>query len=187
MPEQLTLGFSPGPNDTFMFDALIHNRIDSGDLSFDVQLADVEELNQRAFRGELDVTKISYHAYAHLTDQYELLLTGSALGRNCGPLLVCRADKPLSEEAINSAKIAIPGKYTTANFLLSLAYPDAQNKHEMLFSDIEAAVLNGEVDAGLLIHENRFTYASRGLEKIVSRRILGIGNRCAHSIGRHRD
>ncbi|MEM1215799.1 MAG: 1,4-dihydroxy-6-naphthoate synthase [Bacteroidota bacterium] len=161
---KISLGFSPCPNDTFIFDALIHQRIDTEGLEFEVILADVEELNQRAFAGQLDVTKLSYHAFAHLTESYRLLNAGSALGRNCGPLLI--AKKPLTEEQINAGKIAIPGKYTTANFLLSLAYPQATNKEEALFSDIEQAVLDGTVDAGLIIHENRFTYQEKGLVKL---------------------
>ncbi|MEL7020519.1 MAG: 1,4-dihydroxy-6-naphthoate synthase [Bacteroidota bacterium] len=162
---QLSLGYSPCPNDTFIFDALVHKKIDTEGLDFDVTLGDVEDLNQKAFAQTLDITKLSYHAYAHLRDKYALLDAGSALGNQVGPLLI--AKQPLDEEAIKNGTIAIPGKYTTANFLLSLAYPDAQNKRAMLFSDIEQAVLDGEVDAGLIIHENRFTYQERGLVKII--------------------
>ena len=162
---KLSLGFSPCPNDTFIFDAMIHQKIDTEGLTFEVIMEDVEQLNQKAFSGELDITKLSYHAFAYVIDQYALLQSGSALGNNCGPMLI--AKKVLSEEQLNSAKIAIPGKYTTANFLLSLAFPKNINKVEMLFSKIENAVLNEEVDAGLIIHENRFTYASKGLVKIV--------------------
>ena len=162
---KINLGFSPCPNDTFIFDALVHQRIDTEGLNFQPVLADVEALNQMAFRGELEVTKLSYHAFGHVLDKYALLESGSALGRNCGPLLIAKT--PLSEEAINKASIAIPGKFTTANFLLSLAFPSAQNKREMLFSEIEDAVLSGEVDAGLIIHENRFTYQDKGLVKII--------------------
>jgi 1,4-dihydroxy-6-naphthoate synthase len=161
---KLSLGFSPCPNDTFIFDALVHQKIDTEGLEFEVLLADVEELNQKAVKGELDITKLSYHAYAHLTDKYLLLDAGSALGRNCGPLLI--AKRQLTKEEIAAGPIAIPGKLTTANFLLSLAYPDAQNKQEFLFSDIEQAVLREEVVAGLIIHENRFTYQDKGLVKI---------------------
>lgn len=162
---KLTIGFSPCPNDTFIFDALVHGKIDTKGLEFEVVMADVEELNRQAFMGGLDVTKLSYHAYAHLIDQYVLLDAGSALGKNCGPLLIAKA--PMSDEAIASAKIAIPGKYTTANFLLSLAFPNATDKRPMLFSQIENAVLAGEVDAGLIIHENRFTYEAKGLKKLI--------------------
>lgn len=175
---KLTLGFSPCPNDTFIFDALVHNKIDTEGLSFDVHLADVEELNEKAFNADLDITKISYHAYGLLTNDYVLLDSGSALGKGCGPILV--KSKKLKVESLKDChpelvegnnlakfKIAIPGKYTTANFLLSIAHPEAINKKEMLFSDIENAVLNGDVDAGLIIHENRFTYQDKGLEKII--------------------
>lgn len=161
---KLSLGFSPCPNDTFIFDAMIHGKINTEGLEFDVRLGDVEELNQQAFAGNLDVTKLSYHAYAYLTDKYCLLDAGSALGNNCGPLLIARA--PMPQEEIIEAKIAIPGKYTTANFLLGYAYPQARHKVEMLFSDIEDAVLRGDVDAGLIIHENRFTYQQKGLVKL---------------------
>lgn len=161
---KLTLGFSPCPNDTFIFDALVHDRIDTGDLEFAVHLADVEALNQQAFRGELDVTKLSFHALAHLTETYQLLDAGSALGNNCGPLLI--AAREMHKEELPGAKIAIPGKYTTANFLLSLAYPQATNTYETVFSAIEQDVLDGKADAGLIIHENRFTYQEKGLIKI---------------------
>jgi 1,4-dihydroxy-6-naphthoate synthase len=161
----ISLGFSPCPNDCFIFDALLHNRIDTEGLTFNVFMEDVETLNKKAFRGELDITKLSYHAYAHLTKTYQLLNAGSALGNGCGPLLI--ATNNYSPTTINQLKIAIPGKYTTANFLLSLAFPDAKNKVEMVFSEIEEAVLSGKVDAGLIIHENRFTYEQKGLKKIM--------------------
>ena len=159
----LTLGLSPCPNDCFIFDALINNKIDTEGLQFEVVMEDVEALNQRAFRGELDITKLSYHAFAHLTKKYQLLNAGSALGENCGPILIANSKLQVQSDT----KIAIPGKYTTANFLLSLAYPNATNKVEMLFSDIEDAVLSGKVNAGLIIHENRFTYEEKGLKKII--------------------
>ena len=162
---KLSLGFSPCPNDTFMFDALIHHKIDTQGLEFEVRMADVEELNRSAFAGQLDITKLSFHAFAYAAGQYELLDSGSALGNNCGPLLI--AKEPLEPAAVESARIAIPGRYTTANFLLGIAYPTARNKQAILFSDIEDAVLTGEYDAGLIIHENRFTYADKGLVRIV--------------------
>lgn len=162
---KLTLGFSPCPNDTFIFDAMIHGRIDTEGLEFELLLGDVEELNRRAFASDLDVTKLSYHAYAHLTDAYVLLDAGSALGNNCGPLLIAKT--AIINARIPDLKIAIPGKLTTANFLLSLAYPKATDKIELLFSEIEEAVLSGRVDAGLIIHENRFTYAEKGLVKLI--------------------
>lgn len=162
---KLTLGYSPCPNDTFIFDAMIHHRIDTEGLDFEVQLGDVEQLNQKAFANELNITKLSYHAYAYLISDYALLTSGSALGNNCGPLLIAKTAIP--KEALEHKKIAIPGKYTTANFLLSLAFPKAQQKQETLFSNIEQQVLSGEVDAGLIIHENRFTYQDRGLVKLI--------------------
>jgi 1,4-dihydroxy-6-naphthoate synthase len=162
---QLQLGFSPCPNDTFIFDGLVHQRVPTEGLQFLPVMEDVEALNQRAFRGELEVTKLSFHALGHLLDRYQLLDAGSALGNNVGPLLI--AQRPLSRAEIIEGPIAIPGKYTTANFLLGLAYPEATNKVEMLFSDIEEAVLNQEVKAGLIIHENRFTYQDKGLVKLM--------------------
>ncbi len=165
MATKLTLGFSPCPNDTFIFDALMHHKIDTEGIEFEVIMEDVEALNRRAFAGDIAITKLSYHAFAHLTDQYVLLDSGSALGQNCGPLLI--AKKMLTREEITRAHIAIPGKMTTANFLLSLAYPEAQHKTPFLFSDIEAAVRDGRSDAGLIIHENRFTYAQKGLIKLL--------------------
>ncbi len=163
--QKLTLGFSPCPNDTFIFDAMIHGKIDTEGLDFQVEMADVEVLNKKAMQGTIDITKLSYHAYAYLTHQYQLLHSGSALGNNCGPLLI--AKKPSTHEQISALKVAIPGKYTTANFLLSYAFPQLDKREEMLFSDIENAVLNENVDAGLIIHENRFTYMERGLLKLI--------------------
>lgn len=161
----LTLGFSPCPNDTFIFDAMIHKKIDTEGLDFEVIMADVEVLNKKAMQGNIHITKLSYHAYAYLTHQYVLLNSGSALGNNCGPLLI--AKKQYTPQEIPQLNIAIPGKYTTANFLLTYAYPTLNTRKEMLFSDIENAVLKGETDAGLIIHENRFTYAEKGLVKLI--------------------
>lgn len=162
----MTLGFSPCPNDCFIFDALVHKKIDTKGIDFEIVMEDVETLNRRAFIEELDITKLSYHAFIYLTQKYILLNSGSALGFNCGPLLVCKSS--IENLVISSqTKIAIPGKYTTANFLLSLAFPKAITKEEIIFSEIEGAVLTGKVDAGLLIHENRFTYGQRGLKKII--------------------
>jgi 1,4-dihydroxy-6-naphthoate synthase len=164
---KLSLGFSPCPNDCFMFDAIVNKRIDLEGLAFSERLADVEALNQSAFADEADVTKLSYHAYAYCTDSYVLLDAGSALGRNCGPLLISK--RPISKEEVAAGhlEIAIPGTYTTANFLLGLAFPAATKKTELVFSAIEAALLNDEYDAGLIIHENRFTYEAKGLKKII--------------------
>jgi len=162
---KLTLGFSTCPNDTFIFDAMIHGKIDTEGLEFVTKMADVEELNREAFASSIDITKLSYHAYAYIAEHYVLLHSGSALGRNNGPLLISK--HKIYPDEVNNLKIGIPGKNTTANLLLGIAYPKATNKHEYLFSDIEEAVLSGELDAGLIIHENRFTYEAKGLKKIV--------------------
>ncbi len=162
---KLKLGFSTCPNDTFIFDALIHHRIDTEGLEFELVLADVEELNKAAFEHQIDITKLSYHAYAYIANNYILLDSGSALGNNNGPLLISK--HKIYPDEINEISIAIPGKYTTANLLLNIAYPEAKNKKEYLFSDIEEAILSNEVDAGLIIHENRFTYEQKGLKKIL--------------------
>jgi len=161
---KLTLGFSPCPNDTFIFDAMVHGRIDTEGIEFEYFLADVEELNRKAFEGNVDITKMSYHAYAYVAQKYLILDSGSALGRKSGPLLISR--KQISPDDLSDKLIAIPGKYTTANLLISIFWPDALNKREYLFSDIESALLKNEVDAGLIIHETRFTYHKRGLLKI---------------------
>ena len=168
---KLTLGFSPCPNDTFIFDALIHHKIDTEGLEFEVYYDDVETLNQKALRGELNITTLSFHAFAYVANQYALLDAGSALGFGVGPLLISK--KHFDSEATqlrnpNSAlKVGIPGKYTTANFLLGIAYPELQNKQELVFSEIESALLEEKIDLGLIIHENRFTYQDKGLNKIV--------------------
>ncbi|MFN8283940.1 MAG: 1,4-dihydroxy-6-naphthoate synthase [Chitinophagales bacterium] len=163
--QKLTLGFSPCPNDTFIFDAMIHHKIDTEGLEFDIHFADVEQLNQSAFQQKYDITKLSYHAYAYASNHYILLHSGSALGNNCGPLLISKNEIP--ENKINTAKICVPGKYTTANFLFSLKYPNAKNKEFIVFSEIENKVLSEEFDAGVIIHENRFTYEQHGLKKII--------------------
>lgn len=161
---KLTIGFSTCPNDTFIFDAMVHGRIDTEGLEFDYMLTDVEELNRKAFRGDLDITKMSLFAFAYASKDYLILDSGSALGYRNGPLLVSKRQLDLSE--IPGARIAIPGKYTTANMLFSIAWPEAKNKTEYLFSDIERVLLNNEADAGLIIHETRFTYFRKGLYKI---------------------
>ena len=163
----LSLCFSPCPNDCFMFDAIVNQRIDLEGLDFSVRMADVEALNTAAFAGEADVTKLSYHAYAYCIGAYVLLDAGSALGRNCGPLLISKRAIAQDEVARGGLRIAIPGKYTTANFLLGLAFPQAQNTTELVFSAIESALLEERFDAGLIIHENRFTYEAKGLKKII--------------------
>ncbi len=161
----LKLGFSTCPNDTFIFDAMVHHKIDCEGLEFDLLLTDVEELNREAQKNTLDITKISYHAFTYIADNYLILDSGSALGKNNGPILISK--NKINHDKVNSLKIAIPGKMTTANLLLSIAYPEAKNKTKYLFSDIEELVLSGEVDPGLIIHENRFTYEEKGLHKII--------------------
>jgi 1,4-dihydroxy-6-naphthoate synthase len=161
---KLTLGFSPCPNDTFIFDAMVHGRIDTEGLEFDFLLADVEELNHRAFSGKPDITKISCFAYAFASKNYLILDSGSALGHRNGPLLISK--RKIYQSELISSRIAVPGSYTTANLLLSIAFPGANNRTEYLFSDIEDAILKGEVDAGVIIHETRFTYHKKGLQKI---------------------
>jgi 1,4-dihydroxy-6-naphthoate synthase len=169
---KLSLGFSPCPNDTFIFDALIHHKIDTEGLSFDVSYHDVETLNQKAMVGELAITKLSFNAFAHVINNYALLNSGSALGFGVGPLLICKAEN-LERIAVElktencAVKVAIPGKYTTANFLLGIAYPQLTQKVEMVFSEIEDALLSDKIDVGLIIHENRFTYQEKGLAKIL--------------------
>lgn len=161
---KLTFAYSPCPNDTFMFEPIVSGRIDTEGLRFEIHLADVEELNKSAFEEKYDVTKLSFNAYTQLTNQYLLLNSGSALGRKCGPLLISK--KSMTDDQVNEGKIAIPGANTTANFLLSYAYPDLQNKSEMIFSDIEPTVLSDQADAGVIIHENRFTFQDKGLVQI---------------------
>lgn len=169
---ELTLGFSPCPNDTFIFDALIHGKIDTEGLSFKVFFDDVETLNQKALRGELDITKLSFHAFAYVAERYALLDAGSALGFGVGPLLICKKENAerIESQLKNGSfelKTGIPGKYTTANFLLGVAYPQLTDKREMVFSEIEDALLNDKIDLGLIIHENRFTYQAKGLHKVI--------------------
>ncbi|QEK52492.1 1,4-dihydroxy-6-naphthoate synthase [Pedobacter aquae] len=166
---KLSLGFSPCPNDTFIFDALIHKKIDTEGLDFEVSYDDVETLNQKAFNQQLDITKLSYHAFAYALENYVLLDAGSALGFGVGPLLIANQDfdESLIQQQPELLKVGIPGKYTTANFLLGVAYPQLQNKQEIVFSQIEQQLLNKEIDLGLIIHENRFTYHEKGLKKIM--------------------
>ncbi|HEY4286239.1 MAG TPA: 1,4-dihydroxy-6-naphthoate synthase [Puia sp.] len=162
---RFTLGFSPCPNDTFIFDALVNKKIDTADLDFEVFLEDVQTLNQWAMQGKLDISKISYGVLPLVSHQYRLLEAGGALGKGVGPLLISRQPRPLT--AINSSTIAIPGQQTTAHLLFSLAFPEAKQKEFMVFSDIEDAVLSGKVDCGVIIHENRFTYQQKGLTKLM--------------------
>lgn len=161
---KFSFAFSPCPNDTFMFEAIANKRIDLRGYEFDIQLDDVAQLNQSASQAKYDISKISYNAYSLVTDQYQLLKSGSALGHNCGPLLI--AKKPVKIEDLKHCSVAIPGANTTANLLLSLAFPDITKKKEYIFSEVEGALVAGDVDLGLIIHENRFTYEDKGLIKI---------------------
>jgi 1,4-dihydroxy-6-naphthoate synthase len=163
---KLRLGFSPCPNDTFIFDALVNKKIDTGDLSFDTVLEDVQTLNNWAMAGKLDVSKISYGVLPLVLPQYSVLNAGGALGKGVGPLLISKKAIP-ADENFNSKTIAIPGENTTAHMLFSLAFPSAKQKKFMVFSAIEEAVLSGQVDLGVIIHENRFTYHQKGLTKIM--------------------
>jgi 1,4-dihydroxy-6-naphthoate synthase len=160
---KLTLGFSSCPNDTFIFDALVNNKIKHR-FSFDVTIADVEELNHLALDGKLDITKMSYHAYAFAASKYFICESGSALGKGNGPLFVSKMK--IYPDEVPYLKIAIPGKYTTAAFLLKYTFPTIKEPEVYLFSDIEDVVLSNETDAGVLIHEGRFTYQERGLRLI---------------------
>jgi len=161
----LSLGFSPCPNDTFIFHALVHGIVRAEGLDFAPRLEDVETLNRLASEAVLDVTKISYGAIPYLVRDYALLRSGGALGRGCGPLVVAR--EPIDPAELSSKRIAIPGRKTTANLLLRLFAPGAPAGEERVYSDIMPAVARGEVDAGLIIHESRFTYADHGLVKVV--------------------
>ncbi|KPJ99612.1 MAG: 1,4-dihydroxy-6-naphthoate synthase [Nitrospira bacterium SG8_35_4] len=167
--KSLSLGYSPCPNDTFIFYAMIHGKINTDNLSFTEELLDVETLNQKAMNAELDITKISYHAFGHLRDTYSLLRSGGALGRGCGPLLIAKDNYAM--EDLQHMKIAIPGKLTTACLLLKLYYSGIRgqlsNLIPMRFDNIVQAVAYNEVDAGLIIHESRFTYQSFGLRQII--------------------
>lgn len=167
--KSLTLGYSPCPNDTFIFYALIHDKIDTKNIKFKETLLDVETLNQKALHTELDLTKISYHAFGHMRKNYCLLRAGGALGRGCGPLIIAKNEYAMEE--LRGKKIAIPGKLTTAYLLLQLYNPEfrlqTSDLLEMPFDKIIDAVAKEKVDAGLIIHESRFTYPSYGLKQII--------------------
>lgn len=160
-----TLGFSPCPNDTFIFDALVNKKIDTGDFHFDVRLEDVETLNELAKKGRLDLTKISYGVLPLVAKNYVVMNSGSALGKGVGPLLI--SQKPVDFDQVEHYTIAIPGENTTAHLLFSLAFPNAKNKVFKRYDEIESSVLQSEKILGVIIHENRFTYMDRGLSKIV--------------------
>ena len=163
---KLTLGFSPCPNDTFIFDALVNKKIDTEGLEFDAVLEDVETLNKWSFEKKLDITKLSYPAFFQTLDKYVLLNSGAALGKGVGPLLISKQNIQHSTFNFQQATIALPGENTTANLLFSFAYPAAKNKKHMIFSAIEESVLNEQTQLGVIIHENRFTYQQRGLHKV---------------------
>ncbi len=162
---RLTLGISPCPNDTFIFDALVNGAIDTGELRLDVVHEDVQTLNEWARAGRLDVSKVSYGVVPAIAGDYALLRSGGALGRGVGPLLVARPGVDAFRP--ETMRVAVPGRDTTAHLLFSLAYPGAAHKQFRVFSDIEDAVLGGAVDAGVIIHEGRFTYAAKGLVKLL--------------------
>lgn len=163
----VTIGFSPCPNDTFIFDALINGSIDTGALKFEPVLEDVETLNQWALEGKLDITKLSFPAYFKTMETYQLLNAGSALGKGVGPLLISGNNKKFSEADINNATIVLPGINTTAHLLFSFAFPHAQNKIFKVFHEIEDSVVANKEDLGVIIHENRFTYQQKGLHKVM--------------------
>jgi 1,4-dihydroxy-6-naphthoate synthase len=163
---KLKLAFSTCPNDTFIFDALVNGRISKrSELSFDILLADIQELNEIAIKAEADIVKISFAIYPLVSRNYQLLTSGAALGKGVGPLLISK--RKIYPDEIKYTRIAIPGENTTANLLFTLAYPDAMQKQTYLFSTIEEVVLANEADVGVIIHENRFTYQKKGLKKIM--------------------
>ncbi len=166
MPE-FEIGFSPCPNDTFIFDALVNHKIDTKGYTFKVHLQDVQTLNEWAIAGKLPFSKISYGVWPLVKNNYALLNSGGALGKGVGPLLVYKKDntRPEGKPDASTMRVAIPGVNTTAHLLFSLAFPNVTNKEFLVFNEIENAVLQGDVDAGVIIHENRFTYADKGLSK----------------------
>jgi 1,4-dihydroxy-6-naphthoate synthase len=170
MPQQLiTVGHSPDPDDAFMFYALAHNKLDTGNLRFRHELQDIETLNRRALRGELHVTAVSIHAYAHLIDKYALLPTGCSMGDKYGPMVVSK--KPLTIDDLSAARIAVPGTLTTAFLALRLLLPNGFAHQAMPFDRILEAVANDQFDAGLIIHEGQLTFQNQGLHLVVD---LGV-------------
>lgn len=167
---KLSIGFSPCPNDTFIFDALVNKKIDTGGLEFEPVLEDVETLNRWALEGKLDITKLSFPAFFQSLDNYVLLPSGSALGKGVGPLLVARDpvfDKDYVTQHQQELSFALPGLHTTAHLLFNFAFPGAVNKEYMVFSEIEDAVASGKTDLGIIIHENRFTFSQKGLQQVM--------------------
>lgn len=163
---KLRLNISTCPNDTFMFDALIHGKIDTKGYTFDVSLEDIDMLNKQVSEdSDCDISKISYAHYPNITESYKLLRSGSAMGSGNGPLLVSK--HKIYPDEIPSLTIAIPGENTSANFLLNFVSPSIKQKKVYLFSDVSEAILTGEVDAGVLIHEERFSYPSKGLKLVL--------------------
>ena len=162
---KLTLGFSPCPNDTFIFDALVNKKIDTEGVDFDIYMEDVQTLNKWAIEGRLDVSKISYGVLPLVLDRYDYLNSGGALGKGVGPLLIAKS--PIALKNVSTCPVAIPGENTTAHLLFNQAFPKAERKVFKVFNEIEDAVLNDQVVVGVIIHENRFTYQRRGLYKII--------------------
>src|SRR5947209_11330828 len=165
---RITVGHSPDPDDAFMFHALAHGKIDTGDLEFRHELQDIETLNRRALRGELDVTAVSIHAYAHLLDKYALLPSGCSMGDRYGPMVIAR--RPLTVADLKTTRVAVPGTLTTAFLTLRLCAGDFPCE-VMPFDQIIAAVADGRFDAGLIIHEGQLTFQNQGLRLVVD---LGV-------------
>jgi len=165
----ITVGHSPDPDDAFMFYALAHDKLDTGDLRFRHELQDIETLNRRALRGELEVTAVSIHAYAHLLDKYALLPSGCSMGDRYGPMVVAR--RPMTVSNLKTARIAVPGTLTTAFLTLRLLLPQGFTYEVLPFDKILSAVAEGHHDAGLIIHEGQLTFQNQGLHLVVD---LGV-------------
>ncbi len=164
---KFTIGFSPCPNDTFIFDALVNNKIDTEGFEFETVLEDVQTLNKWAIEKKLDISKISYGVLPLVLKDYKVLNSGGALGKGVGPLLISKREITDLPDAIENMSVAIPGVNTTAHMLFSYTFPAAKNKRFLVFNEIEDAVLTGKADAGVIIHENRFTYQDKGLIKLM--------------------
>ncbi|MDB5247903.1 MAG: 1,4-dihydroxy-6-naphthoate synthase [Segetibacter sp.] len=164
---KFTIGFSPCPNDTFIFDALVNKKIDTEGFEFEAVLEDVQTLNKLAIARKLDISKISYGVLPLVTNNYLVLNSGGALGKGVGPLLIAMHEIKNLPSVIEDLTVAIPGENTTAHMLFSYAFPEAKKKQFLVFNEIEDAVLTGKADAGVIIHENRFTYQDRGLFKLM--------------------